>query len=70
MQGRVARCPVESPSSLSDLKLRQAAKCKTARRLPTERSERTCFGHHQGMSEAEFRYFQIQLCPLPAGGFA
>ena len=32
-------------SSLSDLKLRQAAKCKTARRLATDRGEKACFGH-------------------------
>ncbi|MBI3042522.1 MAG: hypothetical protein HYY78_06820 [Betaproteobacteria bacterium] len=56
--------------SLSDLKFRQAAKCKTARRIATEQSQEACFGHQNALKHRWIQAFRIQPCRLPAGGFA
>ena len=43
--------------------LRQAAKCKTARKFATERGAKTCFGLQEVKSGAEFMYFKSN-CPV------
>jgi hypothetical protein len=45
------------PSSLSDWRLRQAAKCKTARRLAVLRGEYCRFGREKNASALYFVYF-------------